>query len=150
VVLELPSAEPDFEGRVRRIHHQTAASTVTAVTVDTQIGVAGFSAPTLASLGLREATRRGAADKGAHTVIVNVPGPRDRLTVLGRAMTGIHPVMPLAAGVRLSIGVFSYRDELTFGITADRASVPDVHVVTTGIRRALQELSQDEMEPSSA
>lgn len=149
-VLELPAAEPDFEGRVRRIHRQTIASSADPVAVDTQIGVAGFSAPTLASLGLREATRRGAGAKKAHTVIVNVPGPRQELTVMGRTMTGIHPVMPLAAGVRLSIGAFSYLDQLTFGVTADRASVPDVQVVTTGIRRAFQELTQDETEPSNA
>ena len=48
---------------MRRIHGQTIASTANPVAVDTQIGVAGFSAPTLASLGLREATRRGAGDK---------------------------------------------------------------------------------------
>ncbi|MDH3678915.1 MAG: WS/DGAT domain-containing protein [Acidimicrobiia bacterium] len=149
-MIELPVAEPDLTDRIDRLHREVHMATSKGAAIDDQIGVAGFAAPALASLGLREATRRGVTDRKAHTTIVNVPGPRHELSVLGRPMTEIHPVMPLAAGVRLSIGVLSYLDHLTFGVTTDRDSVPDGHVVTSGIRHALDELSNQELETEHA
>lgn len=145
-IVELPTFEWDLAGRIRQLHKQMPKDGADPVAIDAQIGVVGFAAPALASLGLREATRRGVADRLAHTVVVNVPGPRHELAMLGRPMIDIYPVPPLAAGVRLSVGVYSYLDTLSFGVTADRQSIPDAHVVTTGIRRALAELTDSNQE----
>ncbi|MGB5757251.1 MAG: WS/DGAT domain-containing protein, partial [Acidimicrobiales bacterium] len=116
------------------------------VAIGAQLDVGGFSTPALASLGLREATRRGVVEAGAQTVVVNVPGPTHRLTMLGRPMLELHPAPPLAGGVRVSIGVYSYLDTLTFGVTADRRSVASANVVIGGIRRALDELIDPKQE----
>lgn len=139
--VELPTGESDIVGRIERLHRQTPGADANPLAINAQIGLTGFPAPALASLGLREATRRGLAEREAQVVVVNVPGPRRELTMLGRPVTGIRPAPPLAGGVRLSIGVYSYLDTLSFGVTADRRSIPDAHVVTTGIRQALDELT---------
>lgn len=149
-VVELPVDEGRLGDRITRLHREIHMMTARAAAIDEQIGVAGFAAPALASLGLREATRRGVTDREAHTTIINVPGPRHQLAVLGCPMTEIRPVMPLAAGVRLSVGVLSYLDHLTFGVTTDRDSVPDGYVVTGGIRHALDELSNRALETEHA
>ena len=139
-VVDLPVGEDSMLNRIDRLHDQASEATSNPVAIDAQIGVSGFPTAALASLGLREATRRGAAERNAQTVIVNVPGPRQQLTVLGRPATEISSAPPLAAGVRLGFGVFSYLDKLTFGVTTDRRSVPDADVVVAGLRNAVAQL----------
>jgi len=142
-VVELPTDEPELVDRIRRLHDQAKRASSNPVAIDAQIDMTGFSAAALASLGLREATRRGVAERGADTVVVNVPGPRHEVTVLGRPVVGIRSAPPLAAGVRVSFGVVSYRDVLSFGVTGDQASVPDIRIVTDGISHAIAELAED-------
>jgi len=48
--------------------------------------------------------------------------------------------VPIADRVRIGIAIFSYRDVLTFGITADHASTPDLEVLVDGIAESLSEL----------
>jgi hypothetical protein len=85
------------------------------------------------------------------TVTTNVPGPRIPLYVLGRRMTALHPYVPIGNSVRISIAILSYLDTVSFGVTADHDSVPDVDVLVQGIQRALAELSaQPAGEPEPA
>ena len=50
------------------------------------------------------------------------------------------PYVPIADRVRIGVAMFSYRDALTFGITGDYDSVPDIEVLTEGIAAAMAEL----------
>jgi WS/DGAT/MGAT family acyltransferase len=140
--IALPVGERDLARRLGRLP-QPSASMSQPAPVEAQIGLSGLIAPTLASLGLREVARHGAADGGADVVVLNVPGPSTELTILGRPVVEIDPVMPLVARARVSIGVFSYLGRLAFGVTADRDSIPDVQVIATGIRSAFDELTAD-------
>ena len=149
-VVELPTGEPRVVERAKRLHEQASDVTSNPVAIDAQIGLSGFPSVALASLGLREATRRGVIERLAQTVIVNVPGPKRELTVLGRPIADIRTALPLVAGARLSFGVFSYRDTLTFGMTADAESVPDSELVIEGIRAALAELNDEPGECDAA
>ena len=74
------------------------------------------------------------------TVTTNVPGPRATLYGLGRELEEILPYVPIADRVRIGVAMFSYRDALTFGITADYRSVPDIEVLTEGITESMAEL----------
>jgi hypothetical protein len=109
-----------------------------AVDVPSIISMGDFVAPTLLSLGVRAAMQAG--QLWCQAVTTNVPGPRVPLYVLGRRMVSAHAYVPIAGGTRVSIGIFSYLNTMTFGINADFDSFPDVDVLSDGIRRGLEEL----------
>jgi WS/DGAT/MGAT family acyltransferase len=74
------------------------------------------------------------------TVTTNVPGPRNTLYALGREVQEILPYVPIASRVRIGVAMFSYRDALSFGITGDYESVPDIAVLADGIAESMAEL----------
>ncbi len=74
------------------------------------------------------------------TVTTNVPGPRTTLYALGRELQEVLPYVPIADRVRIGVAIFSYRDNLVFGITGDYASTPDLEVLTKGIESSIAEL----------
>ena len=55
-------------------------------------------------------------------------------------MVSTYPVMPLAKGQALSIGLTSYDGGVYYGLNADRDAMPDVDVLGQGIVDALAEL----------
>jgi hypothetical protein len=74
------------------------------------------------------------------TVTTNVPGPCKPLYLAGRRMLEVFPYVPIATTLRLGVSVFSYCDRLTFGVTGDYDSAPDVGVLARAIEDALAEL----------
>ena len=74
------------------------------------------------------------------TVTTNVPGPRETLYGFGCELKQILPYVPIADRVRIGVAMFSYCDALTFGITADYDSVPDIEVLADGIAKSMIEL----------
>lgn len=114
-----------------RLQHEPDAGD--AITSATEYG----PFPTIAwgmRLGLRLPQRQ------ISTVTTNVPGPHMTLYALGRELEEILPYVPIADRVRIGVAIFSYRDVLTFGVTADYASCPDIDVLTTGITESMNEL----------
>ena len=66
--------------------------------------------------------------------MTNVQGPQQTLYSLGREITSIYSYAPpFPVGARTSVCVYSYKAVLHFGITGDRDSMPDVHLVTDGV-----------------
>jgi hypothetical protein len=55
-------------------------------------------------------------------------------------MVATYPVMPLAKGQGLSIGLTSYDGGVYYGLNADRDAMPDIDVLGQGIVDALGEL----------
>ncbi len=74
------------------------------------------------------------------TVATNVPGPRVQLYALGRPLEKIIPYVPIASTVRIGVSIFTYRGRITFGITGDYDTAPDLGVLATGIRAELAQL----------
>jgi diacylglycerol O-acyltransferase / wax synthase len=72
-------------------------------------------------------------------VISNVPGPRNPLFLAGAHLQANYPVSVVVDGVGLNITVMSYRDDLGFGIVADRELVDDVWSMLDRLRSALAE-----------
>jgi diacylglycerol O-acyltransferase len=93
------------------------------------------------SLGMRAAFHL--PQRAIATVTTNVPGPRQTLYALGRPAVSMLPYVPIADRVRIGIAMFSYRDTLTFGITGDYDTAPDLHVLADGIAESLAELVRD-------
>ena len=74
------------------------------------------------------------------TVTTNVPGPRMPLYALGREALEMLPYVPIADRVRVGVAMFSYRDTLTFGITGDYDTTPDLQVLADGVAASMAEL----------
>ena len=73
-------------------------------------------------------------------VVSNIPGPRDPLYMLGCELEEAYPVVPLADGHALSVGVTTVRDGAFFGLYADDATLPDADVLAAEIDLAVDEL----------
>ncbi|MBF6301541.1 wax ester/triacylglycerol synthase family O-acyltransferase [Nocardia amamiensis] len=72
----------------------------------------------------------------------NVPGPRHELRVCGRKVVELLPAVPIAMRLRTAIAILSYTDHLTFGITGDYDTAPDIGVIADGIRQEIQRLQE--------
>ena len=138
--VDLPVGEPDPVARLASVRRQMDRHKEVMQAVDARsiIGMGDFVAPTMLSLGVRAAMSAG--QMWCQAVTTNVPGPRVPLYVLGRRMCSAHAYVPIAGGIRVSIGIFSYLRTMTFGINADFDAFPDVDVLSGGIRRGLDEL----------
>jgi diacylglycerol O-acyltransferase / wax synthase len=141
VLVNLPVAEPDPLRRLTRLREQMndLKSTRQAVGAQALTELAGFAAPTLLALGSRLSFRF--PQPVMQTVTTNVPGPQFPLYMLGRQLTEIHPYVPIASNIRISVGILSYLGQLNFGINADFDTVPDITVLTAGIRAGFAELT---------
>ena len=140
VFVDLPVGEPDPVARLSAIRGQMDEykKAMQAVDAPSIIALGDFVAPALLSLGVRAALQAG--QMWCQAVTTNVPGPRVPLYVLGRRMVSAHAYVPIAGGTRISIGIFSYLNSMTFGINADFDAFPDVDVLAGGIRAGLDEL----------
>ncbi|WP_245700436.1 WS/DGAT/MGAT family O-acyltransferase [Geodermatophilus siccatus] len=140
VFVDLPVGEPDPVARLTSVRRQMDEHKKVLQAVDARsiIAMGDFVAPTLLSMGVRAALAAG--QMWCQAVTTNVPGPRVPLYVLGRRMCSAHAYVPIAGGTRVSIGIFSYLNTMTFGINADFDAFPDVDVLSGGIRRGIDEL----------
>jgi WS/DGAT/MGAT family acyltransferase len=109
-----------------------------SVGADAIIQLSGFAPPTLHSLGARVAS--GFTRRLFNLVVTNVPGPQFPLYAAGARMLEMYPVVPLAKGQALSIGLTSYDGGVYFGLNADRDAMPDIDVLAGLIEESLAEL----------
>ena len=80
--------------------------------------------------------------RGFATLATNVPGPKQRLQMLGHNMIRMYPIPPIAMQLRIGVAMLSYTDEFTFGVVADYDSAPDVDVLTTEIEHSVHRLAE--------
>ena len=129
----LPVEVDDPTERVRSVHDRVAGlrrshEPEAGVALQALAGLVPFP---LLRLGMRTTLRL--PQQQVTTVTTNVPGPRSPLRCLGRPVRQLLPVVPFAARVRLGFVVLSYLDTLTFGITADAGSTPDVELLAAAV-----------------
>jgi diacylglycerol O-acyltransferase len=74
------------------------------------------------------------------TVTTNVPGPQQPLYGMGRKLLEIIPYVPIATTLRTGIAIFTYCGTMTFGITGDYGTTPDLEVLAHGIENSIFEL----------
>lgn len=80
------------------------------------------------------------AQHALDTVTTNVPGPQLPLYCLGRLMLEHRPFVPISHGVRVGTAILSYNGRLSFGVTGDFDTAPDVDVMVAGIVEGVDEL----------
>jgi WS/DGAT/MGAT family acyltransferase len=67
--------------------------------------------------------------RSLNTVTTNVPGPQVPLYCLGHEMSEYRPFVPISHGLRVGTAILSYNGRLSFGVTGDYESVPEVEVL---------------------
>jgi WS/DGAT/MGAT family acyltransferase len=125
-LVDLPVGEPNPRVRLARISFamRGLAPSSQSVGADTLSALSGFAPPTLHALGARAAS--GLSRRLFNLVVTNVPGPQVPLYAGGARMVEVFPVVPLARGQGLAIGLTSYDGTVYIGLNADRDSVSDV------------------------
>ena len=139
-LVDLPVGEPNPRVRLARLGYamRRVGGPGRSVTADSLIALTGFAPSTLHALGAR--TARGLSRRVFNLVVTNVPGPQVPLYAAGGRMREVYPVVPLARGQGLSIGMTSYDGTVFFGLNADRDSVGDVDVLADMIDQQVAEL----------
>ena len=136
--VELPVSEPDPLLHYRKTVAATEElkSGDQAAGTETLIEVAGAAPPLIHSVVARLAF----TPRLFNITITNVPGPQTTLYSLGAPLRRIVPLVPIFSGHAVGVAAVSYDGLLTFGLNADRATVPDLDVLRDGIEEALVEL----------
>ncbi len=136
--VELPVAEPDPLLHYRKTVAATEElkSGDQSTGTETLIEVAGAAPPLIHSVVARLAF----TPRLFNITITNVPGPQATLYSLGAPLRRIVPLVPIFSGHAVGVAAASYDGLLTFGLNADRATVPDLDVLRDGIEEALAEL----------
>ena len=139
---ELPVAIDDPVERLHAISAQLDGlkESKQALAGEAITSLGGFAPAMLLTLGTRVATRAARRLGNLDTVTTNVPGPQFPLYSCGRRLVRSGPYVPLAAPLRVGVAIFSYDGELTFGITGDYDTAPDIDVLAHGIGDGVREL----------
>ena len=140
ILVDLPTGEPSPLMRLHQVSFQTKPHRDAGQGVDAPAlaGIAGFAPPTLHSLGARVAS--GLSRRLFNLVVTNVPGPQLPLYLDGARMLASYPVIPLARGQALSVGLTSYDGGVYYGLYGDRDAMPDLDVLGQRVTDALAEM----------
>jgi diacylglycerol O-acyltransferase len=139
-LVDLPVGEPNPVIRLHqlsfamRAHRESGQS----VGADAMVRISGFAPPTLHALGAKAASQL--SRRLFNLVVTNVPGPQVPLYAAGARMLEVFPVVPLARGQAVSVGLTSYDGKVYFGLNADRDAMGDVEVLADLLVESLAEL----------
>jgi hypothetical protein len=108
-----------------------------AVGAQVLTNLSGFAPPTIMS----QASRLAARQRMFNLVVTNVPGPQFPLYMMGREMTDLFPMVPLAAGQALGVAIMSYNGCINFGLVGDYDAMSDLDELAADFEGALAELA---------
>jgi diacylglycerol O-acyltransferase len=119
----LPVDVRSRQARLEQVHSATSEFKRSGRPVGTEavLGALGLLPAPLKSTAARIA----ASPRVFNLTVSNVPGPRFSVYMLGAELSEAYPVVPVAEGHALSIGMFSYRDHMHFGLYSDPEALPD-------------------------
>ncbi|MGB7587547.1 MAG: wax ester/triacylglycerol synthase family O-acyltransferase [Solirubrobacterales bacterium] len=138
--VDLPVGEPN---PLRRYRKTVAAaeelkSGDQAAGAEALVELAGVAPPLLHSFVSRHAF----TPRLFNITVTNVPGPQMALYACGAPLRRVLPLVPIFAGHAVGVAVVSYDGQVTFGLNADRATVPDLDVFRDGIEESIVELER--------
>ncbi|MEV6156613.1 wax ester/triacylglycerol synthase family O-acyltransferase [Nonomuraea sp. NPDC052129] len=137
----LPVHVADPVARLRAVHEHLAELKASgeAQAGEAMTALAGHEPFLPISWGLRLAAHL--PQRHVVTVTTNVPGPRGPLYLLGRRVLEILTYVPIALRLRTGVSIFTYGDQVTFGVTGDYDSAPEVEPLARTIENEIQALS---------
>jgi diacylglycerol O-acyltransferase len=108
-----------------------------------QLQMLAMSAIGVSPLGIYPLLRLdGKARPPFNLVISNVPGPRQPMYWNGARLDGLYPLSIVLDGQALNITVTSYSNEIAFGLTGCRRSVPHLQRLLTHLEDELSALER--------
>jgi diacylglycerol O-acyltransferase / wax synthase len=108
-----------------------------AVGAQTLTELTGFAPPTI----FVQAARLAARQRVVNLVVTNVPGPQFELSLLGRPLTDIFPMVPLGQNLTFGVAIVSYNGTMNFGLCGDFNAMYDLDDVPGDFAAALEELA---------
>jgi diacylglycerol O-acyltransferase / wax synthase len=136
--VELPCQEPVALDRLRRVHAAMSARKRDHEPEGTDLALkAAEHTPAVVQHAV---SRIMASPRTFNLVVSNIPGPVEPLYMCGCALQAVYPVVPLADGHTVSVGMTTIRDRACFGVYADRKALPDAHRLADHIDLAVGEL----------
>ena len=138
VFAELPCDEPDALDRLYRVH-----ATMSARKRDGEpegVDLALKAAEHTPGVVQNAISRIVASPRTFNLVVSNIPGPSEPMYMLGCPLRATYPVVPLADGHTVSVGMTTIADRACFGVYADRRALPDAGLLAGDIDDALTEL----------
>ena len=136
--VELPCDEPDSVRRLERVH---AATTQRKQAQEPEQSDAVLNAASyLPRMFQRLMSRAVASPRLFNLVVSNIPGPRVPMWMLGLELEESYPIVPLAEGHALSVGMTTIKDDACFGLYADRETLRDVDRLAWLLDAAVDEL----------
>jgi hypothetical protein len=142
MVVPLPIGEPD---PVQRLQLITAETTERKKKARPQVTSGIFQLAAAQRALCRHLPRQ----RYMNVSVSNVPGPPVPLYMAGAPLLEVFPLVPIVGNLTLAVVVLSYAGQLNLTAVADRDGCPDVEVFAGGVRRALDELAQSVLAPSS-
>jgi diacylglycerol O-acyltransferase len=136
--VNLPCDEPDPARRLQVINAETARRK--------GHGDAHWVGEALDAVGylpqpVRDAVAHVLARPSVFNMTVsNIPGPSEPMYMLGCELEEAYPVVPIADGHAMSIGVTTICNRACFGVYADRTALPDSDVLAAAIDDSVREL----------
>ncbi len=135
----LPVWEADPKRRLEKISETMGGLKQSGQAVGAQVlaSLGEYAPPTIVA----QAARLVARQRAFNLVVTNVPGPQIPLYTLGREMSEVYPVLPLADNTTLGVALLSYNGTIGFGLLGDYDTAPDLAVLAEGIEKSIAELS---------
>jgi len=105
-----------------------------------QTEIINYTAMLMAPSAINMLTGRVPSFQTFNVTVSNVPGPKEKLYWNGAALEGIYPLsIPLNRNA-LNITILSYIDQLEFGFTACRKTLPSMQRLLDYLENGIQEL----------
>jgi diacylglycerol O-acyltransferase len=101
-----------------------------------------YTAVSLAPSGINLLTGLAPGLQAFNVVISNVPGPKEAMYWNGARMQGIYPVAFLMDNAALNFTMLSYMDQLEFGITACRRTLPSMQRLLDYLENSILDLEK--------
>jgi WS/DGAT/MGAT family acyltransferase len=135
----LPIGLDDPIARYRAIHDAMRGLKESGQAVGAEMitSLADFAPPTI----LAQAARLQTVQRFFNLTVTNVPGPQFPLYLLGRPLSRLYPLVPLAENTALGIAIMSYNGRIDFGLLGDYDALPDLDELATGLEAAIAELA---------
>jgi WS/DGAT/MGAT family acyltransferase len=137
--VDVPVGPMSLKGRLGRVRKATAAlkRSGMAESADQIIALGAYAPPALHVAAARLASR----GRWFNLVVSNVPAPQVPVYLAGAPLLASYPSMPLGENAALSVACTSLGGTMAFGLTADWDAVPDLDVLSRGIERAVDRLT---------